>query len=122
MKDGEQFIFIKFVFLSCEQIFEWCQYVKMSGKMTRKLPLQLPSEGVELPLHDNSKGERHDLSSELVASMEQVYMDVVPEFQSLVALYNMEREIAHNQRRLKKFPKLLIGDQRGVTHKPQSRA
>lgn len=37
--------------------------------------------------------------------MKQVYKLEVPELQSLVTLYNMEKETARNQRRLKKFPK-----------------
>ena len=36
--------------------------------------------------------------------MEQIYKDVVPEFQSLLAVYHMERETACRQRKLRKFP------------------
>ena len=77
----------------------------MSGKMTSKLPFLLPSEGDSLPVQGNIEGEQREVSSENVEHMKQVYMVVVPELQSLVTLYNMERETARKQRRLKKFPR-----------------
>ena len=77
----------------------------MSGKMTSTLPFLLPSEGDSLPMQGNVEGEQREVSSETVESMKQVYMVVVPELQSLVTLYNIEKETARNRRRLKRFPK-----------------
>ena len=48
-----------------------------------------------------------DLSIEECQQMENIYKMGIPEFQSLTLLYNMERETAHRQQRLKRFPKCL---------------
>ena len=77
----------------------------MSGKMTRTLPFLLPSEGYSPPQMGNIEGEQREVSSATVESMKQVYMVVAPELQSLVTLYNKERETARIRRRLKTFPK-----------------
>ena len=77
----------------------------MSGKMTKTLPFLLPSEGDSQPQLDNIEGRQCEVSSETVESMRQVYMVVAPELQSLVTLYNKERETARNRRRPKTFPK-----------------
>lgn len=89
---------------SSQQIFEWCQCISLSGKISSKVPFPLPSNNESLALQC-SLGKQCELSGDHVAKMREVYMGVVPELQALLILYNRERETARSQRRLKKFPK-----------------
>ena len=97
------------MFLS--QIFEFCHFVGMTGLMKNiKLPFALPSEGEhrkDNKSSENSDGRSLDLSTGELQQMEIIYKMEIPEFQSLAQLYNMERETARRQRRLKTFPKCL---------------
>ena len=90
------------------QIFEWCHFVKMSGKLTNKVPFEVPSEGeswsCDSPPVSVAQQGTFVLWRDHLASMEQIYKDVVQEFQSLLAFYHMERETARGQRKLRKFP------------------
>ena len=92
------------IYFSSKQIFEWCQFLNLSGKISSKLPFSLPSEE-ESPALQCSLEVQCELPSKHIAKMQEVYMNVVPELQSLVIIYNRERETARSQRRLRKFPK-----------------
>ena len=85
----------------------------MSGKISAKPPFELPTEdgsqteecsAVQLHVHVQ-KGQQEDISSENLKSMEQVYLHEVPKFQSLLTIYEMEKEKARKQRKLKRLPK-----------------
>lgn len=62
----------------------------------------------EKSLNENQVGESVDLSVEDVMEMEKVYKKEIPEFQQLIRMFSMEREIARRERRLSKFPKIVI--------------
>ena len=82
----------------------------MTGLLKNKLPFEIPS--VDEQCEDNKSSENPvgrslHLSTEELQQMESIYKMEIPEFQSLTQLYNMERETARHQRRLKTFPKCL---------------
>ena len=89
------------------QIFEWCNYVKMTGLMKGGLPF-------ELSFHDETALPQSVVKSEFIVSnedlrhMEQVYRKDVPELQSAISLFQMEQEKARKERRLKTFPNSLL--------------
>lgn len=92
------------------EIFEWCKFVTMAGVLKENLPFELPpveEDMTEKILSENQVGESLDLSVEDVREMEKVYKKEIPEFQQLIRMFSMEREIARRERRLKKFPKSL---------------
>ena len=82
----------------------------MAGVLKENLPFELPpveEDKTEKNLNENQVGESLDLSVEDVIEMEQVYKKEIPEFQQLIRMFSMEREIARRERRLSKFPKSL---------------
>lgn len=90
------------------QIFEWCKFVKMAGVLKEKLPFEPPPIEEDMSdetLNENQEGGPLDLSVEDVRQMEEVYRIEIPEFQLLTQMFNMEREVARRERRLRKFPK-----------------
>ena len=76
----------------------------MSGKISNRLPFELPADGDATLPPDR---QQRNISSEHLQSMEQVYVQEVPKFKSLMTLYEMEKEKARKQGRLKRFPKTL---------------
>ena len=83
----------------------------MSGKISAKPPFDLRTEDgsqteecsvVQLHVHE---GQQEDISSENLKSMEQVHLREVPKFQSLLTIYEMEKEKARKQGKLRRFPK-----------------
>lgn len=76
----------------------------MSGKIGNKLPFELPADSDATP---PPEGQQVHISSEHLRSMEQVYVQEVPKFKSLMTLYEVERGKARKQGRLKQFPKTL---------------
>ena len=96
--------------MSSFQIFEWCKFVKMTGLIKDELPFESPP--VEEDCEDGTSNENpvgisFELSNEVLKQMEDTYKTEIPEFQSLTRMYNMEREIARRDRRLRNFPKSL---------------
>lgn len=85
----------------------------MSGKIGTKLPFELPAEDgsqtEECSAVQLRKGQQEDISCEHLKSMEQVYLHEVPKFQSLLAVYEMEKEKARKQGKLRRFPKTFAG-------------
>lgn len=78
--------------------------------MEHQLPFQLPS-GEENPYEDQSpshanyQGSLFDLSNGDLREMEKIYQNEMAEYNSLLKLYNLEKERARKQGKLKVFPK-----------------
>jgi len=81
--------------------------MKMSGKISTKLPFQIQceDESTERCGVIPQPEEQELISSELLRIMEQIYLKEVPKFQSLMALYQIEKEKARKRGRLRGFPK-----------------
>ena len=78
--------------------------MKMSGKIGNRLPFELPADGDATMPPERQQG---NISTEHLRSMEQVYVQEVPNFKSLMTLYEVEKSKARKQGRLKRFPKTL---------------
>ena len=96
------------MFVFSYQIYEWCHFVKMSGKMKSKLPFELPCEGGDnlMPsstMQGSTQGTT-ELSKEELRHMEEVYKEEVMEFKTLWTIYLM-KDLARKHGKLKKFPK-----------------
>ena len=93
------------------QIFEWCNYVKVTGHMKDSLSFELPVLG-ETPIGETSSQRLEEteivISHEDLRQMEDVYKKELPELKSVIRQYKLEEEKAHRERRLKKFPKSLL--------------
>ena len=103
------------MFIIYQQTFEWCNYVKLSGKMKNKLPFELPCED-NSDLSDNSLSPfpsdgcsqgTINLSNDDLAldHMNDIYKQEIPDFQSLWCIYQMEKDAARKKGYLKRFPK-----------------
>ena len=79
----------------------------MSGKISIKPPFELPTEDGSQTEECSAVqgGQQEDISSENLKSMEQVYLHEVPKFRSLLTIYEMEKEKAQKQGKLRRFPK-----------------
>lgn len=84
----------------------------MCGAIEHQLPFELPS-GEKNPLDDpypsrnSSQDSSFKLSSGDLREMESIYQNTISEYQSLLSLYNMEKERARKQGKLRMFPKTL---------------
>lgn len=74
--------FIDFMYVLFMQIFEWCNYVKMTGLMKSTLPFELPLNVDESSAKSVIEKE-FILCNEDLRHMEYVYREEVPELQSV---------------------------------------
>lgn len=76
--------------------------------MKSKLPFELPSEEEDnfpSPVQaDHSSQGTIRLSSEELSHMEETYRREVQDYQSLLAVYKMEKELARKKGKMKRFP------------------
>ena len=98
--------FIDFMYVLVMQIFEWCNYVKMTGLVKSTLPFESPLNVDESSAKSVIENE-FILCNEDLRHMEYMYRKEVPELQSVCKLFQMEQEKARKDRRLKNFPKSL---------------
>ena len=99
-------VFIDFMYVLFMQIFEWCNYVKMTGLMKSTLPFELPLNVDESSAKSVIENE-FILCNEDLRHMEYVYRKEVPELPSVLKLFQMEQEKARKDHRLKNFPRSL---------------
>lgn len=76
----------------------------MSGKISNTVPFKLPTE-VHSQTEQPDERQTEEIPSEHLRRMEQIYVHVVPRFQSLLSLYEIEKEKARKHGTLKRFPK-----------------
>ena len=81
--------------------------LKVSGAMEHQLPLQLPPEGDNF-VDGNSQGSSFDLSIGDLKEMEEIYQNVVSEYQSLLTLYANEEETSLKAGKTEDVPKSIL--------------
>jgi len=76
----------------------------MPGKTSNTVPFKLPTELHSLTEQPDER-QTGEIPSEHLRIMEQIYVHEVPRFQSLLSLYEIDKEKAHKHGTLKRCPK-----------------
>lgn len=90
------YFYKSYIYIYIVQIFEWCQFMKTSGKVTMKADLEHQPPG--------SNAQEQDLSDEVHKLLFDMYKAKIPKLKVLCRKYEEEIKKARNRRQKSTFP------------------